>query len=57
MNSFKIQGNIVDIKAKNIFYGEVEVAYGKIASIKTLTIPDSKPLALLCPVLSTAMFI
>ncbi|MBK6378472.1 MAG: adenine deaminase [Chitinophagaceae bacterium] len=42
MNSFKIQGNIVDIKAKNIFYGEVEVAYGKIASIKTLTIPDSK---------------
>ena len=42
MNSFKIQGNIVDIKAKNIFYGEVEVADGKIASIKTLTIPDSK---------------
>ncbi|MBK9483975.1 MAG: adenine deaminase [Chitinophagaceae bacterium] len=42
MNSFKIQGNIVDIKAKNIFFGEVEVAGGKIASIKTLTIPDSK---------------
>ena len=36
MNSFKIQGNIVDIQAKNIFYGEVSVAGGKIASIKEL---------------------
>ena len=42
MNSFKIQGNIVDIKAKNIFYGEVEVVEGKIASIKPLTTKDSK---------------
>ncbi len=41
MSSFKIQGNIVDIKAKNIFYGEVEVADGKIASIKPLTTQDS----------------
>ncbi len=42
MSSFKIQGNIVDIKAKNIFYGEVEVADGKIASIKQLTTQDPK---------------
>lgn len=36
MNGFKIQGNIVDIKAKNIFYGEVEVANRKIISINEL---------------------
>ncbi len=36
MNNFKIAGNIVDIKAKNIFYGEVEVADGKIVSINEL---------------------
>ncbi len=36
MNSFKIAGNIVDIKAKNIFYGEVEVAEGKILAINEL---------------------
>lgn len=42
MISFKIQGNIVDIKAKNIFYGEMEVAGGKIASIKPLTTQDPK---------------
>ena len=36
MNSFKIQGNIVDIKAKNIFYGEVTVEKGKIVSISEL---------------------
>jgi len=36
MNSFKIQGNIVDILAKNIFYGEVSVANGKIVSIEEL---------------------
>jgi adenine deaminase len=40
--SFKIQGNIVDIKAKNIFYGEMEIAGGKIASIKPLTTQDPK---------------
>ncbi len=36
MNSFKIQGNIVDILAKNIFYGEVSVANGKIVSLEEL---------------------
>ena len=41
MNSFKIQGNIVDVKARNIFYGEMEVADGKIASIKPRATHDS----------------
>lgn len=36
MNRFKIQGNIVDIKAKNIFFGEVTVEAGKIISINEL---------------------
>ena len=36
MTSFKIQGNIVDIVARNIFYGEVSVEKGKIASINPL---------------------
>ena len=42
MNSFKIQGNIVDVKARNIFYGEMEVADGKIASIKPRATLDSQ---------------
>jgi adenine deaminase len=42
MNSFKMLGNIVDIKAKNIFYGEVEVADAKIASIKELSTTNNK---------------
>ncbi|MEO6540467.1 MAG: adenine deaminase, partial [Ferruginibacter sp.] len=42
MNSFTIQGNIVDIPAKNIFYGEVTVEKGKIASIKELPTPNSQ---------------
>ena len=36
MSSFKIQGNIVDIPAKNIFYGEISVEDGKIISITEL---------------------
>ena len=36
MNSFKITGHIVDIPAKNIFYGEVTVENGKIVSINKL---------------------
>ena len=36
MSSFKIQGNIVDIKAKNIFYGGITVDDGKIVSIKSI---------------------
>ena len=41
MNSFKIAGNIVDIPAQNIFYGEVAVENGKIVSINELTTHDS----------------
>jgi adenine deaminase len=36
MNSFKIAGNIVDIPARHIFYGEVSVENGKIVSINEL---------------------
>ena len=36
MNSFTIAGNIVDITARHIFYGEVTVENGKITSIKPL---------------------
>ena len=43
MTSFIIHGNIVDIKAKNIFYGEVEVANGKVVSIKPLTTQAPNP--------------
>ncbi len=41
MASFKIQGNIVDIPARNIFYGEVTIADGKILAIDKLLTPDS----------------
>jgi adenine deaminase len=34
MNSYKIQGNIVDIFNQQIFYGEVIVDNGKIASVQ-----------------------
>ena len=33
MNSFKIQGNIVDIPSKNIFFGEITFADGKIIAV------------------------
>ena len=36
MINFKIQGNIVDILTKNIFYGEVNIGDGKILAIKKL---------------------
>ena len=36
MINFKIQGNIVDILTKNIFYGEVKIGDGKILAIKKL---------------------
>jgi adenine deaminase len=36
MGSFKIAGNIVDIPAQHIFYGEVAVENGKIVSISQL---------------------
>ena len=39
MKNFKIAGHIVDIPAKNIFYGEVTVEEGKIKSIATVSPP------------------
>ena len=42
MNSFKIQGNIVDILAKQIFYGEITVVDGKIQSLHKLPTPNSQ---------------
>ncbi len=43
MNTFKIQGNIVDIPARKIFYGEVSIADGKIKSIGRLPTSNLKP--------------
>ncbi len=43
MSSFKIQGNIVDIPAKNIFYGELSVENGKIVDIKNIPNPKPRP--------------
>lgn len=37
MSNFKIQGNIVDIARRSIFFGEVEVADGKIKSINKIS--------------------
>ncbi len=45
MNTFKIQGNIVDILAKHIFYGEITVEDGTITSIQrsqTTNLPTGK---------------
>ena len=42
MSTFKIQGNIVDILAREIFYGEVAVDAGKVTSIQKLQTPNSK---------------
>ena len=36
MSNFKVEGNIVDIKKRNIFFGEVEVEDGKIKSISKM---------------------
>ncbi len=44
MSTFKIQGNIVDISGKKIFYGEVSVDAGKITSIqKKIPTTSHKP--------------
>ncbi|MGG9961490.1 adenine deaminase [Ferruginibacter sp. SUN106] len=43
MNSYKIQGNIVDIFQKKIFYGEITVAEGKISSIQNLPTINYQP--------------
>ncbi|TCD12631.1 adenine deaminase [Pedobacter frigidisoli] len=37
MSNFKIEGNIVDITKRNIFFGEVEVEDGKIKSLNKLS--------------------
>lgn len=42
MNSFKIQGNVVDILTREIFWGEVNVTDGKIISIKSLPTTNHK---------------
>src|SRR6195952_5584735 len=36
MQNFKVQGNIVDIPNRNIFFGEVAIENGKIASITAI---------------------
>ena len=43
MSTFKIQGNIVDIPAREIFYGEISVEEGKIISIQKLPTTNHKP--------------
>ncbi|MFC3561864.1 adenine deaminase [Pedobacter jamesrossensis] len=37
MSNFKVEGNIVDITRRNIFFGEVEVEAGKIKSINKIS--------------------
>ncbi|WP_231460373.1 adenine deaminase [Pedobacter sp. Leaf132] len=37
MSNFKVEGNIVDITKRNIFFGEVEVENGKIKSINNIS--------------------
>ena len=37
MSNFKVKGNIVDITKRNIFFGEVEVADGKIKSVSEIS--------------------
>ena len=41
MKNFKLRGNIVDIPAKHIFYGEVTVENGTIKSLKAISPPPS----------------
>jgi len=43
MNSYKIQGNIVDIFNRQIFYGEVSITNGQIASIQKLPTNNKLP--------------
>ena len=42
MAAFKIQGNIVDIIKKEVFFGEVSIEEGKIAAIERLQTTNSK---------------
>ena len=41
-NPFRIKGNIVDIQDKNIFFGEISVADGKIESIEKINTEEEK---------------
>lgn len=43
MGSYSITGNIVDIFKKDIFYGELTVANGKIASVRRLPTDNGQP--------------
>lgn len=43
MKNFKLRGNIVDIPAKHIFYGEVTVENGRILAIRELQTSNPKP--------------
>ena len=36
MSNFKVEGNIVDITKRNIFFGEVEVEAGKIKAVRKI---------------------
>ena len=42
MSSFKIQGNVVDILGREIYYGEVSVVDGKIDSIQKLLVAEGQ---------------
>ncbi|HAO45388.1 MAG TPA: adenine deaminase [Ferruginibacter sp.] len=43
MSNFSVQGNIVDILARHIFYGEIVAENGKITSIRELPTSNRKP--------------
>jgi adenine deaminase len=43
MSNFKIQGNIVDILAKDIFFGELTIVDGKISSIERVLTGNQNP--------------
>src|SRR5579862_4399189 len=49
MNSFSIQGNIVDIFNKTLFYGEVVVENGRIKKKRLLVKKDKKPSTFIIP--------
>lgn len=43
MKAFTVEGNIVDIFRKEIYYGTVTVAEGKIHSVSRLPTPNGQP--------------
>ncbi len=48
-NTFNIKGNIVDILAKNIFYGEIEIVDNYICTIKQLSNTTKEETAFILP--------